>query len=660
MTMIKKWLSVLVAVILMTGLGVGGVAETASAPEETEKPVITVLQANGIPSWEWQKTAAFPDWKGYTDDTLAMNSMISFYGYHGQGEIFLNASEETESFSLYVNGVKAELYGMGGVLSADISEVAKDGINTLQISNILPLGLKNAVTVYIPYPEVLPGDGESGGIHPLAMKLAEDLIASDITFGFPSAQLAVVRNGRLVYENAWGKVNAYTQDGEPLEIAPAVTTDTLYDLASVTKMFSANYAVQKLVTDGILDIDTPVVEILGDAFATDTLDIVYADSDSKPGPEQQIAWKRSITLRDLLRHQAGFPADPQYFKPNYDLSKLSPGAAGSNPVYARGREDTLKAIFKTPLLYEPGSQTKYSDVDYMLLGFIVEKVTGERLDAFVKKTFYEPMGLTHTTFLPLENGFTPEDCAATELNGNTRDHRVSFPGIREETLQGEVHDEKAWYCMEGVSGHAGLFSNASDLARLASVMMTGGYGSYRFFSRNVLDIFTAPKAFDFGQWGLGWWRQGDDQRVWYFGTQASSHTVGHQGWTGTLAMVDASRDLVIVYLTNSINSPVTDGDNPDRFNGRAYTASTLGFVPQILSIGLDEETDVSAQLMDLLADMAAESLKLIPEGAGTEHPCVKNARSKTAVLKTWAEETGEAEYTLFAEELANRIAEITE
>ena len=93
-----------------------------------------------------------------------------------------------------------------------ISKAAKDGINTLQISNIIPLGLKNAVTVYIPYPEILPGNGESGGIHPLSLKLVEDLIVSDVTFGFPSAQLAVVRNGRMIYENAWGKVSAYTKD----------------------------------------------------------------------------------------------------------------------------------------------------------------------------------------------------------------------------------------------------------------------------------------------------------------------------------------------------------------------------------------------------------------------------------------------------------------
>ena len=83
--------------------------------------------------------------------------------------------------------------------------------------------------------------------------------------------------------------------------------------------------------------------------------------------------------------------------------------------------------------------------------------------------------------------------------------------------------------MNGVSGHAGLFSTASVLARLASVMITGGYGSYRFFSPNVLETFTSQKSLDFGQWGLGWWRQGDDQRDWYFGTDAAPDTIGHQG-----------------------------------------------------------------------------------------------------------------------------------
>ena len=610
-----------------------------------------------IPEYQWQKTAVFPDWKGYTDDTLAMNSMLSFRCWHGQGTVWIRVSDEVESFILYVNGVRFDTSAIGpGTWAVGISGVAVDGVNTLQVSNILPLGLKEAVTVYIPYPEVASGEGSLQGIRPETLQLISDLISSDVEYGFTGAQLAVIRNGQLVCENAWGSVDSYEPDGTPKADPVPVTADTLFDLASVTKMYSVNYAIQKLVTDGQLDIDTPVVEILGDGFAEDTLDIRYLSAESDPGIETQKKWKRTLTVRDFLRHQAGFPSSIHYYDPDFDISLLARGLPGSNPCYAVNREDTLRAIFKTPLLYEPGSKTVYSDLDYMLLTFVVEKVTGKRLDVYMRETFYAPLGLDRVTFLPLENGFSAEDCAATELNGNTRDGSVSFSGIRTETLRGQVHDENAWYSMGGVSGHAGLFASATDLAVLSSVMLTGGYGGLRFFSRDVMDLFTAPKSFDFGQWGLGWHREGDDKRVWYFGTQSSSDTIGHQGWTGTLTMIDPSRDLVIVYLTNRINSPVTDpAKNTNGFDGSCFTASTLGFVPQLLSIGMDRDTDISGQLMDLLADMAAESLKRIPEGAGADHPYVKNTRSKISVLRKWAFDYGRENMLLFADTLETML-----
>ena len=488
-----------------------------------------VTGADALPQRDWQKTAAFPDWKGYVDDTLAMNSMISFPFYRGQGTLWLEVAEGVERFSLYVNGQKIPTANVtGGVWSVDISDLTVDGTNTLQISNIAPGDIEGAVTAHIPYPVVLDAEGDLGGIQPAALKLVSDIIQSDIDHGFSSAQLAVVRNGRLVVNRAWGTVNAYNPDGTRRTDSPAVTTDTLYDLASVTKMFSINYAIQKLVTDGALNLDTPIIDILGEGFAEETLDFVYASAEAPADHETQIAWKRALTIRDVLRHQTGFPAGPHYNNPDFDMAALEPGEPGANLCYAAGREETLRAISKTPLLYAPGSRTIYSDVDYMLLTFVVEAVTGQRLDAYMAETFYAPMGLERIAFLPLQNGFAPDDCAATELNGNTRDNLVSFEGIRTGTIQGEVHDERAWHCMEGVSGHAGLFSSAADLAKLASAMITGGYGEHRFFSRNVIDLFTAPKASDFGQWGLGWWREGDDQRVWYFGTQASSATVGHR------------------------------------------------------------------------------------------------------------------------------------
>ncbi len=250
---------------------------------------------------------------------------------------------------------------------------------------------------------------------------------------------------------------------------------------------------------------------------------------------------------------------------------------------AATRVATLKSIFKTPLLmYKPGTKTVYSDVDYMLLAFAIEAITGKGLDAFLKETFWNPMGLAHTTYNPLLNGFAANDCAATELNGNTRDGAISFTGVRTATIQGQVHDEKCttrWAVFPAIR----LFSNATELAKLASVMLTGGYSKNRYFSRNVMDAFTAPKKEDAANWGLGWWREGDNQHCWYFGTQAPSEYHWPSGLTGTLTMIDPVENLVVVYLTDKINSPVTDkAANPNNFNGNWYTASTLGFVAQLL------------------------------------------------------------------------------
>ena len=651
----SKFLSIILVLALLCG-GLCAQAATVygAAAVSTANP--TIAAASAVPDYGWQKSVAFPDWKGYTDDTLVMNSMVSFKFWQGQGTLWLEVAKEVKSFSLYVNGRKCDTSKVGaGIWAVDFSKAAVNGMNTLQVSNILPLNLKNAVKAYIPYPTVINGQGSLEGIRPQTLDLISDMVETDVSYGFPSAQLAIVKNGKLVYENAWGRVNSYEKDGTPKTDSAPVTVNTLYDLASVTKMFSVNYAIQKLVTDGKLDIDSTIVEILGDRFADATLDRAYKGIENPPDNATQKKWKRALTVKDILRHQGGFPAGPAYYNPNSTLG-FADAVPGVNPCYAVTKEQTLEAIFKTPLEYEPGTKTVYSDVDYMLLTYVVEKITGQPLDKYMKETFYAPMGLTHMTFLPLENGFKPEDCAATELNGNTRDGYVKFDGIRTETLQGEVHDEKAWECMGGVSGHAGLFSNASDLAKLASVMFTGGYGKNRFFSQDVMDLFTAPKSLDFGQWGLGWWRQGTDKRVWYFGTQAPSETIGHQGWTGTLVVIDPSRDLVIAYLTNKINSPIIDTSvDANGFSGKCFTASTLGFVAQILSIGMDTSEDISEQLLDLTADMAAESLKKIPEGAQADHPYVKNSQSKIDVLRKWAKAAGSAKYAAFADELTGML-----
>ena len=629
--------------------GAASAAEPAAAAAEDtnslnlvpKKAASVKVTSRGSVSGGWQGEPGFPNWKGL-DDTLAMNHMYTFVGYTGQGTLCVEPEAGVTGFNLFVNNRQINTAAMaaGGVWNVDISGQTINGRNTIQVGGIRPRGKK--VTVRVGYPTVQEGSLQDVGIDRDALELLEQIIQADVNNGFPGAQMAVVKNGKLVYQNAWGKVNSYNPDGTPKTDSPAVTNDTLYDLASNTKMYTANYALQYLVTQGKANLDSRLVDLLGSAFVEDTIDITYNGYEN-PGLKVNKQWKAELTLRDILRHQAGFPADPQYHNDSFDQcsQKTVPGA--TNLLFsgwdgsAATRAATLKSIFKTPLMYKPGTKTVYSDVDYMLLAFAIEAITGKGLDAFLKETFWDPMGLTHTTYNPLLNGFAANDCAATELNGNTRDGAISFTGVRTATIQGQVHDEKCYYAMGGISGHAGLFSNATELAKLASVMLTGGYGENRYFSRNVMDAFTAPKKEDAANWGLGWWREGDNQRCWYFGTQAPSNTIGHQGWTGTLTMIDPVEDLVVVYLTNKINSPVTDkAANPNKFNGNWYTASTLGFVAQLLYQGLQNHgTDPNNAYSALLEDMAESKFALVAEGGSVPatHPLV---RSGYAVLEAMA------------------------
>lgn len=630
--------------------GAASAAEPAAAAAEDtnslnlipKKAASVKVTSRGSVSGGWQGEPVFPNWKGYVDDTLAMNHMYTFVGYAGQGTLCVEPESGVTGFNLFVNNRQINTAAMaaGGVWNVDISGQTINGRNTIQVGGIRPRGKK--VTVRVGYPTVQEGSLQDVGIDRDALELLEQIIQADVNNGFPSAQMAIVKNGKLVYQNAWGKVNSYNPDGTPKTDSPAVTNDTLYDLASNTKMYTANYALQYLVTQGKADLDSRLVDLLGSAFVEDTIDITYNGYEN-PGLKVNKQWKAELTLRDILRHQAGFPADPQYHNDSFDqcAQKTVPGA--TNVLFsgwdgsAATRAATLKSIFKTPLMYKPGTKTVYSDVDYMLLAFAIEAITGKGLDAFLKETFWDPMGLTHTAYNPLLNGFAANDCAATELNGNTRDGAISFTGVRTATIQGQVHDEKCYYAMGGISGHAGLFSNATELAKLASVMLTGGYGENRYFSRNVMDAFTAPKKEDAANWGLGWWREGDNQRCWYFGTQAPSNTIGHQGWTGTLTMIDPVENLVVVYLTNKINSPVTDkAANPNNFNGNWYTASTLGFVAQLLYQGLQNHgTDPNNAYSALLEDMAESKFALVAEGGSVPatHPLV---RSGYAVLEAMA------------------------
>ena len=581
---------------------------------------VTISKLDNMITGTWQAELKFPDWKGYIDDTLAMNSMYSFDGVKDQGKIYFTIKEEVENFDLFVNNKKIDTTDMkNGIYEVDISKIANNGTNTIQVSNIIPNNSHESITVTIPYPRVIDGTLEEVGVSKEPFDLINDIVEKDIENGFTSAQLAVIKDGKLVYQNAWGQTNSYNKDGTRIENGTKVTNDTLYDLASNTKMYSIAYGIQYLIDNEKISLNDKIVDIIGQEFIDNTIEIKFSSyADNYPGLEKIKQWKSDITIKDVMMHQAGFPDSGHYHNQKFDAVNQKLDNNIDNVLYVENanKEKTLKqGICKTPLIYEPRTKTLYSDIDYMLLGVIIEKTTGKDLNSFLAETFWNPIGLTHITYNPLDNGFKKEDCAATELNGNTRDGLIDFPNIRKETIQGEVHDEESYYTMEGMSGHAGLFANATDLAKLASVMLNGGYGNYKYFSKNTRDLFIAPQYSASINYGIGWWREADDKRVWYFGTQSPESTIGHQGWTGTLTMIDFENDMVVVFLTNSVNTPISDTssiDTANDFSGKYYTTSTLGFVPQIIYTGLNNNgKDLKDALESLIKDMANEKQKFI-------------------------------------------------
>ena len=589
-----------------------------------------------LPDGDWQIDVSFPDWKGWVSSNLAANNRIGFTMYSGQGELYITNDGDCDGFSLYVNDKKidVDLPSNGETVKVDISSLTRNEGNTIQVSDIE----NGSLRVSIPYPTVIDGTPEEVGIKEESLNLIDKIITADIDHGFASAQLAVIKDGRLVYEKSWGNVRTYNEKAEPVE-SKAVDSETLYDLASNTKMYSVNYAIQYLVTTEGLDLDTKIVDILGKEFSEDTIKIDYEGREAVDLATHK-KWKSELTLRHLLMHQGGFPPGPHYYSDRYNHVNQDFDSDAGNVIYVgtkgdeKTREETLKGIFKTPLMYEPGTDNEYSDVDYMLLCYCIEKITGKGMEEYLKEIFWEPMGLTKICYNPLKNGFTEGDCAATELVGNTRADRLHYSGIRTYTLQGEVHDPNAFYCMSGVSGHAGLFASATDLAKLATVMLTGGYGEHQYFSRDVIDAFTTPSSEDATYYGLGWWVEADHNWDTYFTSVGTPSTFGHQGFTGTLTMIDPDNNLVVVFLTNKIHGDMLPNDETlGRYNGNYYTTGALGFVPQILEIGLKGEADKDIY-KSLVSDMVKDKARDLEEDEVTdpEHPEMKAYEALCQVL----------------------------
>lgn len=434
---------------------------------------------------------------------------------------------------------------------------------------------------------------EQVGFNSEKLNKIDDYINNEINQGFPGAAVIIVKDGKIVKNTAYGYLKKYDTafvDGayQPAQLLPQsqwekASVNSLWDLASNTKMYATNYAIQKLVSEGKLNLDQSISTFPGwqnykDSYVTYTGNWVIGK-----GLTKAVTGKETVTVRDLLHHSGGNIPDPQY--PNKNIA----GDLWYQSSDFTNRAKIIDIICKTPLQYQPRTSISYSDLDFMILGLLVEQVSGMSLDKYVENEIYGKLELSHTVFNPLQKGFSKSEIAATELNGNTRDGHINFGlmedgspvNIRKYTLQGEVHDEKAWYTMGGVSGHAGLFSTTGDMAVLTQLMLNGGiYNGTQVFTKEVADQFTAPYSVDptkvdSSTYGLGWRLASKSSSYWYFNWGPSRSTYGHQGWTGTLTIIDPVYNMTITMLTNLRHSSIIN-NNLDFDGYKNYSIGDFG------------------------------------------------------------------------------------
>lgn len=274
---------------------------------------------------------------------------------------------------------------------------------------------------------------------------------------------------------------------------------SVWDLASLTKVIATTSALAQLVEAGRVQLDAPVTRYL---------------------PKWTGAGRESVTVRQLLTHSSGLPA----FKP-YDTLTHNP--------------DSLAALlFSTPLERRPGERMIYSDIGAFMMGEIIRKVSGETLDGYFERHIARPLRLKETRFVPPKSW--KKRIAPTEIDT-----------LRGGLVHGAVHDERAYY-LGGVAAHAGLFGSARDLARFATMMLRGGtLDGSRIFAPATIAQFTAYADSSFSNRGLGWQKPAGGSA--WAGRFMSSRAFGHTGFTGTSMAIDPELDLYVILLSNRVN-----------------------------------------------------------------------------------------------------------
>jgi len=488
-----------------------------------------------------------------TSTRKLVNNRKIFKAYQGAGQIKLS-SEGATSADIFINGKNVSrdisLQSEKETL-INISQYTKDGFNSLKVENIYPEGTK--ILLNIPYPNLTKGNVKAVGFSTKKLNQIDKLINDEVAKGFPGAVLLIAKNGKIVKNTAYGYGNRYDENGLEINQPELMQTDTLFDMASNTKMYATNYALMKLVSEGRLDVKAPINRYI---------------------PEYDGQGRNSRTVKDLLTHSAGYLPSIAFYRKDNSFGEQ---------FFSQSKQHTQYLLTRrVPFETGRGVKAIYSDIDYLLLGSIIERITKMPLDEYVETEIFQPLGLSHTVFTPLQKGFEKKQIAATELKGNTRNGTVLFDNIRETVIQGEVHDEKAFYSMGGVAGHAGLFSTAEETAVLASVMLNrGGYGELGLFDKSTMDQFLKPSDLN-ATIGLGWRRAANGERVWQYGPYASPYAYGHTGWTGTVTIIDPFYDLIIVLLTNKKHSPMIETEDGSEFTGDTFETGKYGSIISLI------------------------------------------------------------------------------
>ena len=329
---------------------------------------------------------------------------------------------------------------------------------------------------------------------------------------WPGNVLLASKSGEIFIHNS----NGFHTYSKKREMSPS----DIFDLASLSKVISTTAAIMILIDQKELKLDTKVYEIFPSILRSD---------------DKFFNEKKAISIRHLLTHTAGFPPFKKYFSMDIKQRQI------------------INDICSTKLLHKPGDETVYSDLGMILLGKIVEYITGTSLDIFVSDYIYKPLGMGSTFYNPSKKKL--KRIVPTEI----------VSGYREGLIHGEVHDENA-HKLGGAVGHAGLFSSARDLAVFSQMMLNGGiYGGKRIFKKSTVNQFASRAMVDTNSYRcLGWDSPSGEASG---GIYLSDHSYGHTGYTGTSLWIDPDNDLFVILLTNSVH-PKRENKTPNYFDWR--------------------------------------------------------------------------------------------